>query len=122
MENDIFKLNRNSEVKVMYIGTGQFQLASGKWVDAILYKYRGVYKMMEASEFIKLAEPDRSTTLDKIGGILGSGCTPGVESDKDEHIYTDYEVVSSNGSYIEEKGEINSTPTMQNDSKHNKER
>lgn len=122
MENNIFKLNRNSEVKVMYIGTGQFQLASGKWVDAILYKYRGVYKMMEASEFIKLAEPDRSTTLDKIGGILGSGCTPGVESDKDEHIYTDYEVVSSNGSYIEEKGEINSTPTMQNDSKHNKER
>lgn len=122
MENDIFKLNRNSDVKVMYIGTGQFQLASGKWVDAILYKYRGVYKMMEASEFIKLAEPDRSTTLDKIGGILGSGCTPGVESDKDEHIYTDYEVVSSNGSYIEEKGEINSTPTMQNDSKHNKER
>lgn len=122
MENDIFKLNRNSDVKVMYIGTGQFQLASGKWVDAILYKYRGVYKMMEASEFIKFAEPDRSTTLDKIGGILGSGCTPGVESDKDEHIYTDWEVISSNGASIAEKGEINSTPTMQNDSKHNKEK
>lgn len=77
MENDIFKLNRNSEVKVMYIGTGQFQLASGKWVDAILYKYRGVYKMMEASEFIRLAEPDRSTTLDV--------CTPEIEPDKAEH-------------------------------------
>lgn len=61
MENDRFILNRNSDVKVIYIGTGQFQLASGKWVDAILYKYKGVYKMMEASEFIRLAEPDRST-------------------------------------------------------------
>ena len=61
MGNDRFILNRNSDVKVIYIGTGQFQLASGKWVDAILYKYKGVYKMMEASEFIRLAEPDRST-------------------------------------------------------------
>lgn len=61
MENDRFILNRNSDVKVIYIGTGQFQLASGKWVDAILYKYKGVYKMMEASEFIRLAEPDIST-------------------------------------------------------------
>ena len=61
MENDRFILNRNSGAKVIYIGTGQFQLASGKWVDAILYKYKGVYKMMEASEFIRLAEPDRST-------------------------------------------------------------
>lgn len=82
MENNIFKLNRNSEVKVMYIGTGQFQLASGKWVDAILYKYRGVYKMMEASEFIKLAEPDRSTTLDRVGDIIGHGYIPGFEADK----------------------------------------
>ena len=82
MKNDRFILNRNSDVKVIYIGTGQFQLASGKWEDAILYKYRGVYKMMEASEFIRLAEPDRSTTLDVIGDIIGTGCTPGVESDK----------------------------------------
>lgn len=29
MENDRFILNRNSDVKVIYIGTGQFQLASG---------------------------------------------------------------------------------------------
>ena len=76
MENDRFILNRNSAVKVIYIGTGQFQLASGKWVDAILYKYRGVYKMMEASEFIRLAEPDRSTTLDEIGDIIGPGYVP----------------------------------------------
>ena len=82
MKNDRFILNRNSAVKVIYIGTGQFQLASGKWEDAILYKYRGVYKMMEASEFIRLAEPDRSTTLDVIGDIIGTGCTHGVESDK----------------------------------------
>lgn len=82
MENDRFILNRNSDVKVIYIGTGQFQLASGKWVDAILYKYRGVYKMMEASEFIELAEPDRSTTLDHVGDIIGHGYVPGLEADK----------------------------------------
>lgn len=82
MENDRFILNRNSDVKVIYIGTGQFQLASGKWVDAILYKYKGVYKMMEASEFIKLAEPDKSTTLDVIGNIIGPGYTPDIESDR----------------------------------------
>lgn len=81
MENDGFILNRNSDVKVTYIGTGQFQLASGKWVDAILYKYRGVYKMMEASEFIKLAEPDRSTTLDRIGDIIGHGYVPVSEAE-----------------------------------------
>ena len=82
MENDRFILNRNSDVKAIYIGTGQFQLASGKWVDAILYKYRGVYKMMEASQFIKLAEPDKSTTLDEIGDILGTECTPDIEPDR----------------------------------------
>ena len=81
MENDRFILNRNSDVKVIYIGTGQFQLASGKWVDAILYKYRGVYKMMEASEFIKLAEPDK-TVADIIGDQLGPGYVPGFEADK----------------------------------------
>lgn len=85
MENDRFILNRNSDVKVIYIGTGQFQLASGKWVDAILYKYRGVYKMMEASEFIRLAEQDKSTTLDRIGDIIGSGYAPDIEPDKEEH-------------------------------------
>ena len=85
MENDRFILNRNSDVKVIYIGTGQFQLASGKWVDAILYKYRGVYKMMEASEFIRLAGPDRSTTLDRIGDIIGPGYAPDIEPDKVEH-------------------------------------
>lgn len=91
MENDRFILNRNSDVNVIYIGTGQFQLASGKWVDAILYKYRGVYKMMEASEFIRLADPDRSTTLDRIGDIIGTGCAPGIESDKAEHNTADAE-------------------------------
>ena len=38
--------------------------------------------MMEASKFIGLAEPDRSTTLDEIGDILGSGCTPDIEPDR----------------------------------------
>ena len=85
MGNDRFILNRNSDVKVIYIGTDQFQLASGKWVDAILYKYKGVYKMMEASEFVKLAEPDKSTTLDAIGNIIGPGYTSDIEPDKAEH-------------------------------------
>ena len=79
MNNDRFILNRNSDVKVIYIGTGQFKLASGKWEDAILYKDRGVYKMMEASEFIGLAEPDRSTTLDIVGDIIGPGYEVGCE-------------------------------------------
>ena len=96
MENDRFILNKNSSVKVIYIGTGQFQLASGKWVDAILYKYRGVYKMMEASEFIRLAEPDRSTTLDRIGDIIGHGYTPGSEADcSDTDSTQDYEPMSA---------------------------
>ena len=82
MENDRFILNRNSDVKVIYIGIGQFQLASGKQVDAILYKENGVYKMMEASEFIRFAEPDRSTTLDHVGDIIGHGYVPGLEADK----------------------------------------
>ena len=79
MKNDRFILNRNSDVKVIYIGTGQFKLASGKWEDAILYKDKGVYKMMEASEFIGLAEPDRSTALDMVGDIIGPGYEVGCE-------------------------------------------
>ena len=92
MENDRFILNKNSSVKVIYIGTGQFQLASGKWVDAILYKYRGVYKMMEASEFIRLAEPDKSTTFDRIGDMIGHGYEPCEDKNKtyaDSPLYTD---------------------------------
>ena len=92
MENDRFILNKNSSVKVIYIGTGQFQLASGKWVDAILYKYRGVYKMMEASEFIRLAEPDKSTTLDRIGDMIGTRYEPCEDKNKtyaDSPLYTD---------------------------------
>ena len=38
--------------------------------------------MMEASEFIKLAGPDRSTTLDHVGDIIGHGYVPGFEADK----------------------------------------
>lgn len=50
-----------------------------------LIQNRGVYKMMEASEFIRLAEQDKSTTLDRIGDIIGNGCTTDIESDKAEH-------------------------------------
>lgn len=91
IENNEFILNRNSNVKVTYIGTGQFRLASGECVDAILYKYMGVYKMMEASEFIKLAEPDRSTTLDMVGDTIGHGYKP--RDDKNENQKTVTEMV-----------------------------
>lgn len=37
---------------------------------------------MEASEFVKLAEPDKSTTLDAIGDIIGPGYTSDIEPDK----------------------------------------
>lgn len=40
---------------------------------------------MEASEFIRLAGPDRPTTLDRIGDIIGPGYAPDIESDKAEH-------------------------------------
>lgn len=52
MENDRFILNRNSDVKVIYIGTGQFQLASGKWVDAIIYERDNHVYMREITDFI----------------------------------------------------------------------
>ena len=42
-------------------------------VDAILYKYNGIYKMMEASKFINMAKSDKTTTLDRIGDIIGPG-------------------------------------------------
>lgn len=108
MKNDRFILNRNSDVKVIYIGTGQFQLASGKWVDAILYKYKGVYKMMEASEFIRLAEPDKSTALDAIGDIVGPGYTPDIEPDKAEHKPSETEEYFQRWtkSYNKEKDEV----------------
>lgn len=51
----------------------------------ILDMYNGVYKMMEASEFIRLAEQDKSTTLDRIGDIIGTGYTPNIDPDKEEH-------------------------------------
>ena len=72
---------------------------------------------MEASEFIRLAEPDRSTTLDRIGDMIGPGYEPCEDKNKtyaDSPLYTDQEVISSNGAYIAEKGEIDSTSTIQN--------
>lgn len=41
--------------------------------------------MMEASEFIRLAEQDKSTTLDRIGDIIGTGYTPNIDPDKEEY-------------------------------------
>nr|DAW46606.1 MAG TPA: glycoprotein repeat protein [Caudoviricetes sp.] len=66
--------------------------------------------MMEASEFIKLAEPDKSTTLDVIGNIIGPGYVPGFEADK-THIPA-YEV---------ECGDIDDIDVEQNDSSNDEE-
>lgn len=44
-----------------------------------------IYGDMEASEFIRLAEQDKSTTLDRIGDIIGTGYTPNIDPDKEEH-------------------------------------
>jgi hypothetical protein len=41
--------------------------------------------MVEASEFIRLAEPDKSTTLDRIGDIIGHRYTTDIDLDKEEH-------------------------------------
>lgn len=35
--------------------------------------------------FIRLAEQDKSTTLDRIGDIIGTGYTPNIDPDKEEH-------------------------------------
>ena len=94
MENDRFILNRNNDVKVIYIGTGQFQLASGKWVDAILYKYNGVYKMMEASEFIRLAEQDKSTTLIESEILLAMDVLPTLSQIKRNTIFLKQKSIS----------------------------
>ena len=40
---------------------------------------------MEASEFIRLAEQDKSTTLDRVGDIIGPRYTPDIDPDKEEH-------------------------------------
>lgn len=46
-----------------------------------LQKYSGI----EASEFIRLAEQDKSTTLDRVGDIIGPGYTTDIDPDKEEH-------------------------------------
>lgn len=47
--------------------------------------------MMEVSEFIRLAEQDKSTTLDRIGDIIGPGYTPNIDPDKQEHNLSEVE-------------------------------
>ena len=56
------------------------QKYSGSRIDG-----KDVLGMMEASEFIRLAEQDKSTTLDRIGDIIGTGYTPNIDPDKEEH-------------------------------------
>lgn len=60
-------------------------------------KYNGVYKMMEASEFIRLAEQDKSTTLDRIGDIIGHGTLLTLIQIKKNIIYLKQKSISRDG-------------------------
>lgn len=79
-----------------YIGVGKFKNELGAWIDAVLYEREGHKYMREIKDFFKKFE------------------------DVSSPLYTDYEAMSSDESYVVEKGEVDSTPTMQNASKSKK--
>lgn len=74
-----------------YLGIGKFKNDfDGAWIDAVLYEREGHKYMREVKDFFKKFE------------------------DVSSPLYTDYEAMSSDEVSIIEKGEIDSTPTMQN--------
>ena len=80
-----------------YLGIGKFKNDfDGAWIDAVLYEREGHKYMREVKDFFKKFE------------------------DVSSPLYSDYEAMSSDESYIVEKGEVNSTPTIQNDLKPKK--
>ena len=80
-----------------YLGIGKFKNDfDGAWIDAVLYEREGHKYMREVKDFFKKFE------------------------DVSSPLYSDYEAMSSDESYIVENGEVNSTPTMQNDLKPKK--
>ena len=74
-----------------YLGIGKFKNDfDGAWIDAVLYEREGHKYMREVKDFFKKFE------------------------DVSSPLYSDYEAMSSDETFIVEKGEIDSTPTMQN--------
>ena len=74
-----------------YLGIGKFKNDfDGAWIDAVLYEREGHKYMREVKDFFKKFE------------------------DVSSPLYTDYEAMSSDEVSIIEKGEIDSTPTIQN--------
>lgn len=74
-----------------YLGIGKFKNDfDGAWIDAVLYEREGHKYMREVKDFFKKFE------------------------DVNSPLYSDYEAMSSDKDYIVKKGEIDSTPTMQN--------
>ena len=74
-----------------YLGIGKFKNDfDGAWIDAVLYEREGHKYMREVKDFFKKFE------------------------DVNPPLYSDYEAMSPDETFIVEKGEIDSTPTMQN--------
>lgn len=94
MEDYIYRYKGND---YKYLGIGKFKNGfDGAWIDAVLYEREGHKYMREVKDFFKKFE------------------------DVSSPLYTDYEAMSSDESYVVEKGEVDSTPTMQNASKPKK--
>lgn len=88
MEDYIYRYKGND---YKYLGIGKFKNDfDGAWIDAVLYEREGHKYMREVKDFFKKFE------------------------DVSSPLYTDYEAMSSDESYVVEKGEVDSTPTMQN--------
>ena len=88
MEDYIYRYKGND---YKYLGIGKFKNDfDGAWIDAVLYEREGHKYMREVKDFFKKFE------------------------DVSSQLYTDYEAMSSDESYVVEKGEVDSTPTMQN--------
>ena len=88
MEGCIYRYKGND---YKYLGIGKFKNDfDGAWIDAVLYEREGHKYMREVKDFFKKFE------------------------DVSSPLYSDYEAMSSDESYIVEKGEVDSTPTMQN--------
>ena len=88
MEDYIYRYKGND---YKYLGIGKFKNDfDGAWIDAVLYEREGHKYMREVKDFFKKFE------------------------DVTSPLYSDYEAMSSDESYVVEKGEVDSTPTMQN--------
>ena len=96
MEDYIYRYKGND---YKYLGIGKFKNDfDGAWIDAVLYEREGHKYMREVKDFFKKFE------------------------DVSSPLYSDYEAISSDEVSLVEKGEIDSTPTMQNSLKPKKQK